>query len=422
MKEEKTAAGQRVNLPIRSALIPVFYQKFHCLASECRDTCCIGWRITFDKKDYLRLRRLDAPDALKARLDEGVRRERKGNRDGAFYGKFDLDSNGGRCPFLDPDGLCAIQRACGHEALPSVCTTYPRKIAYSAAAKEYALSPSCEGVLQQLWDLPEGVEFVEDPLPKEEHRHMNVTPGESLNLFFEPVRALCVDILQNRAIPLTERMVYLGMVLQKLIQEDWGGFEPDRWAGRTAPSASPEMLGIPGNRKIFLMQNLKVLQSIGSDAGSWPTELCTALEVRQSISLSPKPEEDGLQHTRLTTQYSPEAYGEALERFQAAFAGREYFFENLMVASALYLGFPDLSGREELWKSYVSLCSLYSFYRFVSVLGCREEQTKERLFHFLVMASRSTLHSRTRFNGFQEELFQHESSSLAHMAILLRWS
>ena len=92
-----------------------------------------------------------------------------------------------------------------------------------------------------------------------------------------------------------------------------------------------------------------------------------------------------------------------------------------MVASALYLGFPGLDSKEALWKSYVSLCNMYSFYRFVSVSGCKDEATKERLFHMIVMASRDTLHNRGRFNGFQEQLFKHDSSTLAHMAILLRW-
>ena len=104
-------SDETIKLPIRTALIPNYYQNFHCLASECRDSCCIDWRITFNKKDYLRLRRLDAPPELKARLEAGVRRERKADYSGAPYGKFDLDSNEGRCPFLDPDGLCSIQRS-----------------------------------------------------------------------------------------------------------------------------------------------------------------------------------------------------------------------------------------------------------------------------------------------------------------------
>ena len=106
---------EKIKLPIHSALIPVFYQNFHCLAQDCRDSCCVDWSITFDKKDYLRLRRLDAPEELKQRLEQGVRRQRKGKHDGVLYGHFDLNANHGRCPFLDPDGLCSIQRNCGHK-------------------------------------------------------------------------------------------------------------------------------------------------------------------------------------------------------------------------------------------------------------------------------------------------------------------
>lgn len=411
---------EKIKLPIHSALIPNFYQNFHCLAEDCKDSCCVNWSITFDKKDYLRLRRLDAPEELKQRLEQGVRRQRKGKHDGVLYGHFDLNANNGRCPFLDPDGLCSIQRACGHEALPRVCTTYPRKIFYTAAAKEYTLSPSCEGVLQQLWDLPEGIEFVEDPLPKVEHRIYNIHKEESLVHCFVPLRAMCIDILQNRDLSLTQRMLYLGVVLQRLQGEDWTDFDPDPWSQQSLASADSIMTAaekITGNRDMYLLQNLNVLDAVYHAERGWPVDIYKALEVKQEITLLPA--EDAQKTARRTTRYSKKAYEDALPRFQESFGDREYFFENLMVAAALYLGFPDLGSREALWKSYVSLCSLYSFYRFVSVLGCKEEATKERLFHYIVMASRATLHNRNRFDGFQEELFQHESSTLAHMAILL---
>lgn len=412
----------KIKLPIRSALIPNFYTNFHCLAQDCKDSCCVGWRISFDKKDYLRLRRLEAPEALKERLEAGVRRERSGNHDGILYGKFDLDSNSGRCPFLDPDGLCSIQRACGHEALPRVCTSYPRKIGYSPAAKEYTLSPSCEGVLQQLWDLPDGVEFVEDPLSKVEYRERSITLGESLTLYFAPIRAFCIDLLQDRTIPLARRMLFLGVALQRLQSENWADFDPDVWTEHMAQSISAEaeefsVKASSASRRMYLMQNLRVLQAIEANTKGWPAELFDALGATRQFIMGGQ--ESGPQTVQLTTNYSPDAYEEALERFQTAFADREYFFENLMVAVALYLDIPLLSSKEELWKGYVSLSSLYSFYRFVSVLGCKENTTKERLFHMIVMASRATLHSRDRFNKFQEELFQNDSATLAHMAILL---
>lgn len=411
---------ETIKLPIRTALIPNYYQNFHCLASECRDSCCIDWRITFNKKDYLRLRRLDAPPELKARLKTGVRRERKADRSGAPYGKFDLDSNEGRCPFLDPDGLCSIQRSCGHEALPYVCTSYPRKFDHTAAAKEYTLSPSCEGVLQQLWDLPDGIEFVEELLPKAEWRTMNITPGDTLSASFTPIRALCIDILQNRSMNLSQRMIHLGIVLQRLQNEDRDYFDAELWMAHQQAllASAPTGAEIPVNTDMFLLQNIKVLDRIGSK-NTWVSEICDSLEVTHRTTLVPKEGGEREFQVMQNTRCSKDAYEDALSRFQAKFADREYFFEDLMVAAALFLAFPNLNSKEELWKSYVSLCSLYSLYRFVSVSSCKQGATKERLFHAIVMASRSTLHNKDRFDGFQEELFQHDSSTMAHMAILL---
>lgn len=420
MDEEKS------ELPICSALIPNFYQNFHCLAQDCRDSCCVGWRITFDKKDYLRLRRLDGPDDLKARLEQSVRRIRKGNCGDQFYSEFDLEAGSERCPFLDKDGLCSIQRRCGQDVLPHVCTSFPRKIGYSPVAKEYTLSPACEGVLQQLWDLPDGVEFVEDLLPKSEQRTANLQRGDNLLLYFAPLRALCIDILQNRAISLTDRMIFLGVVIQRLQKEDWTNFDPDSWvAKQMAVMAEPDMLKeitakIPGSREMYLMQNTKVLDAVAAGEKEWPSKLYAALKVERQFILhaaGTDASQPDVQH-RLT--FSQKSYTEALDQFEAAFSGREYFFENLMVAVALFLGFPNLTDREVLWRGYVALCSMYSFYRFVSVLGCKDEPTKEQMFHYIVRASRVILHNRDRFNGFQEELFQHDSSTLAHMAILLR--
>lgn len=415
---------KNISLPIHSALIPVFYKNFHCLAQECKDSCCEGWSIQFNKKDYLRLRRLDAPPALRERLDRGVRRVKDKTPDSKAYGNFDLVGNGGRCPFLDPDGLCAIQRACGHDALPHVCTTYPRHINYSPAAKEYSLSPSCEGVLQQLWDLPNGVEFVEDPLPKSEHRIVNVVQGESLMLYFTPIRSLFIDILQDRALSLTERMLYLGITIQRLQKEDWTSLDPDRWVHQTVSLADTskikEMItNILGDRGMFLFQNLKVLSKISLLQEDWTTEVFDALEVKQKTEVIPAKNSEADMKAQFRTIFSQKAYEDALAQFQTAFSGKEYFFENLMVASALYMNFPTLTSHEALWKSYVDLCNLYSLYRFTSVLGCRQSATKERLFHMIVMVSRATLHSQSIFRGFRDDLFQHDSSTLAHMAILL---
>ena len=414
---------KKIELPICSALIPVFYQNFQCLTQDCKDCCCAeDWLISFDKKDYLRLRRLDAPPALREQLERLIRRKKKGKHDGKFYGQFDLESNHMRCPFLDEDGLCTFQLACGHDALPWVCKTYPRNSFYTAAAKEYSLSPACEGVLQLLWDLPGGVEFLEDPLPQAEQMSMVIPRDENLLLYFAPVREAFIDILQNRAMSLTERMLCLGVMIQRLQKEDWEDFDLDSWGKQTSlltGSDAVREMDIPGNRDIYILQNLHVLNAIAAQKRSWPAEIYKALEVEWN-RVSGAGEDDPADE-KVRCNFSPNAYAKALAQFKAAFSDYEYFFENLMVAAALLIGFPKLDSKSELWKSYISLCNLYSLYRFVSVSGCKGEATKERLFHMIVMASRATLHNQIQFKEFQQHLLRHGSSSLAHMAILLRW-
>lgn len=277
-------------------------------------------------------------------------------------------------------------------------------------------------MFQQLWDLPDGIEFVEEPLPKAEQRDAHIPQGENLLYCFAPIRALCVDILQNRSMPISQRMLYLGIVLQRLRNADWANFDSDKWVDRQWDEITSAQINaeIPGNRAMCLVQNIKILDRIGREC-AWVSDIYTALKVQRKITLATN-KNNGLDPARTdTTEYSVAAYEDALTKFQAAFSTHEYFFENLMVAVALFIGFPDPSSREALWKSCVSLCNLYSFYRFVSVLGCKGAATKERLFHYIVKTSRATLHNQNCLSSFQDELFQHESSTLAHMAILLRW-
>ena len=54
-------------------------------------------------------------------------------------------------------------------------------------------------------------------------------------------------------------------------------------------------------------------------------------------------------------------------------------------------------------------------------MSCREGAPgdKAELFHLLVHVNRSMLHRLDKRTGLQERLFQNNSASLAHMAILL---
>ena len=400
------------SINIETDLRPAYYDEFHCLAAGCRLSCCKGWRISFNKKDYLSLKRQEGSDDLNARLADGLHRIRKGPLTEIHYGEFDMSTDD--CPLLREDCLCALQMEKGHDALPAVCRTFPRGQSYQASGcLERSLSPACEGVLELLWNLAEGIEFRSDPLPKEEKKKLIVHDGQPLAPFFPHIREWCVDMLQDRRYPLPERILRMGLTLRELAD---GKTDPAAWLVRAQAlkeQTEPVMPHQDENAALVMLisnhyRTVMQIQVVGKDFSDIPQELVCGLGVTRS------------EHTGQTT-FPTEPYQKARARFEEEFRDRDYFMENLMVALLFHLHLPVLSSGEELWKGYVNFCNLYSFYRFMAVMGCREgvSDYKKELFRLMVYASRSLIHNGARQSSLRDELFQNDSATLAHMAILL---
>lgn len=407
----KAEEGSGRQILVERDLRPSYYDDFHCLAQGCRLSCCKGWSITFDKKDYLSLSRQEGTPELKERLRTGVRRLKKGPAAEFHYGEFVMDHID--CPLLREDGLCMLQWERGHEALPFVCQSFPRMESYQTSGYyERALTPACEGVLALLWELPEGVEFCTDPLPVEKQR--TVQPKEWLSGSFQEIRGQCIDILQDRRFTLPQRILLMGLALNELRE---GETDVTRWQSKA--QILGELPGITAYLQkaepsqalpLFLtncIRSVTAMTGVG-DFASVQSDLLTGLgiRVREGSTLATVP---------------IEPYVTARERYEERFTGREYFMENLMVSIFFELKIPTLTSPEEMWKSYVNFCNLYSVYRFMSVMSCREGAAgdREELFRLVVHASRTLIHSSAGQTALRDNFFQNDSSSLAHMAVLL---
>lgn len=399
------------SIPVTHDLRPEYYDRFHCLAAGCRFSCCKGWRITFDKKDFLSLKRQKGSEELRHILETGVRRIREEN---IHYGEFDMSTN--VCPLLGEDSLCILQKERGHEALPEVCRTFPRTKAHlTSGYLERSLSPACEGVLALLWDLPDGIGFLSDPLPKREMKEMSVEGEDTLYPFFGAVREICIDLLQDRRLPLPERIFLVGAALRELAE---GERDMERWAVKAralpeTPGAADLLHAEEADRALplFLSNNIQILSSIQTmDIALLEAKAAVLSACRLVIS-----KDDD------TTTIPLQPYRKARERFEEAFGGHSYFMENLMVALFFHLNMPGMVSREILWKSYVNYCNLYSFCRFMSVMSCRDGAAGDRdeLFRMLVFVTRSLIHNGIRQQALRDHLFQNDSATLAHMAVLL---
>lgn len=95
---------------------PKYYDKFHCLAGDCPDSCCQEWTVVVDEASASCYQTLDGPlgQELRAAMAED---------DGDIILTLRPD---GRCPMWREDGLCRIQAQLGKDALCETCHQFPR--------------------------------------------------------------------------------------------------------------------------------------------------------------------------------------------------------------------------------------------------------------------------------------------------------
>ena len=97
-------------------VVPGYYPAFHCIAGNCRHSCCIGWEIDIDEDTLSYYRNISGDFGL--RLRKNITEE-----DGIHH--FVLD-NREHCPFLNREGLCDMILTLGEESLCQICRDHPR--------------------------------------------------------------------------------------------------------------------------------------------------------------------------------------------------------------------------------------------------------------------------------------------------------
>ncbi len=96
-------------------IFPDYYEKFTCISSRCRHSCCVSWEIDIDPETHSLYQSI--PGALGDRIRKSISR----GDDPHFI--LDKDE---RCPFLMSDGLCEIIKELGHASLCDICAEHPR--------------------------------------------------------------------------------------------------------------------------------------------------------------------------------------------------------------------------------------------------------------------------------------------------------
>ena len=117
------------------------YTSFQCLAGACTSTCCAGWSILIDEKDYRRFENME-PEWLREDVLTNVQK-----RGSQYYFRNDAK---GRCAMLDEDGLCRIQRNTSEEMLCNTCRKYPRLVNSIGEKLYLSMAASCPVISEYL--------------------------------------------------------------------------------------------------------------------------------------------------------------------------------------------------------------------------------------------------------------------------------
>ncbi|WP_394522230.1 flagellin lysine-N-methylase [Lacrimispora sp. JR3] len=187
--------------------IPHYYNKFHCVAGACSDTCCAGWFIMIDDRSRRRYR------TQKGEFGERLRRS-------IDWKNNSFKQYNRRCAFLNKDNLCDMYVEAGPEMLCKTCRDYPRHTEEYEGAREISLSLSCEEAARLILGTREKVRF----LTKEDDREESYEYFDFL-LYTKLMdsRDVLFSFLQNRSISCSLRMAMaLGLThdIQRRIRKD----------------------------------------------------------------------------------------------------------------------------------------------------------------------------------------------------------
>ena len=164
---------------------PDYFDRFHCLAGGCPDSCCQEWEVQVDPDSASRYRKLPGP------LGNDLRRVLR-DEDGETY----MTISEGRCPMWRRDGLCRIQAELGEEALCKTCREFPRLTHDYGDFVEQGLELSCPEAARLILNDPAALGTEEVPgngkaeYDAEAMEVLKATRAKALELLNQPCRAI----------------------------------------------------------------------------------------------------------------------------------------------------------------------------------------------------------------------------------------
>ena len=190
---------------------PEYVEKFKCDGNFCNSRCCKGWRIEIDNDTFKRYAEIESDDK---EISSHIKFSDNRN---VYFVKLEKD---GRCPFLNDENLCSIQKKYGEKFLSAVCQTYPRNVYLVDNFFERSLTLTCPlaAELALLQDDPIKFHTFKETVPDDKPPRVisfELPPPEIFSRLLT-IQITAIHILQERTLKIDQRLAMLGIFLESL--------------------------------------------------------------------------------------------------------------------------------------------------------------------------------------------------------------
>jgi len=396
-------------------LIPQPVKDFQCIGGACEDHCCSTWRIDVDKQTYFKYKSVKEPN-LKKLLGEAIQRNRQGKTENQ-YARIKLNDKG-QCSLLDENKLCMIHKELGESSLCYTCAVYPRSYKLIGEYVEKTLSLSCPEATRLLLQPEEGIEFIEQSFEAERGIYNGKYQSLNMNIFW-PIRIFIIQLLQNRTIFLDDRIILLGLFIQKLanlenLTVENVEAEIHAFQIRLATPAYIQMVEQMPHNNIFKLQLAKELIKTHVESGHYNIRY---IEVVNDFII-------GLQTGDLAipgvTQNTIDLYEKASEVFQEFMNKNSFMLENYLVHYVFSNVFPFQE--KSLHLSYMQIVLNYMMIKLhlIGMAAQHGQLKKEDVIKCVQSYSKATAHSPTGLKAVEEKIKLANLDAFTYLLLIIK--
>jgi len=405
-------------------VVPKYMKNFKCIASACPDSCCVGWRVTLDEKTF-KLYKESKNSTLKSEFEKYIKKNRS-NQSSQNFGKIVMQKDG-RCPFLDEQNLCKIQKLHGEEYLSNTCYFYPRTINLVNDVFEMSATLSCPVVAKSVLLEKGGIDFDIINLDISPRFIVNrvidqndIRTRNSIKRYFWDIRTFCINLLKTREISFWDRLLILGFFIQKLNElfssserKDEVKILIDTYTRYIESGYFTEELSkVPVNYELQLKLSKEIADMRFSAGLPNQKYLDFFAKFLQGLGIV-----QGAENAQILQNYE-NAFNQYFVPF---FNERQYIFENYAVNHVFKNLFPFDCNTP--FESYMLLCTHLATIKLLLVGLCnyfKSDFTEDIAVNLIQSFSKTIEHNTAYLANLLQILEKNNVNTLAYMAILIR--